>query len=98
MVDKLYHRANPSSSFRLIVHFIVEIQRFVCDRATPPIIEKLWSKGVCIKWTWAEPFEMKVKIEQGSNFIVGNDSRLFFSAQEAKKVSERTVVQRAVSR
>ena len=41
-----------------------------------------------IKWTWAEPFEMNVKIEQ---FVVGNDSRLFLDAQEAKKVSERTV-------
>ena len=48
MVDKLYHRANPCSSFRLIVHFVVEIQRFVCDRATPPIIEKLWSKGIAM--------------------------------------------------
>ena len=45
-----------------------------------------------IKWTWAEPFEMNVKIEQGLNFVVDNDSRLFFDAQEAKKVSERTVV------
>ena len=37
MVDKLYHRANPRSSFRLTVRLVVEIQRFVCDRATPPI-------------------------------------------------------------
>ena len=48
MVDKLYHRANPHSSFRPTVRFVVEIQRFVCDRATPPIIEKLWSKGVAM--------------------------------------------------
>ena len=48
MVDKLYHRANPRSSLRLIAHFVVEIQSFVCDRATPPIIEKLWSKGVAM--------------------------------------------------
>ena len=47
MVDKLYHRANPCSSFRLTVHVAVEIQRFVCDRATPPI-EKLWCKGVAM--------------------------------------------------
>ena len=33
---------------------------------------------------------MNVKIEQELNFIV-NDSRLFLDAQEAKKVSERTV-------
>ena len=45
MVDKLYHRANPRSSLRPIV---VEIQRFVCDRATPPIIEKKRSKGVAM--------------------------------------------------
>ena len=43
------------------------------------------------KWTWAEPFEMNVKIEQELNFVVDNDSRLFLDAQEAKKVSERTV-------
>ena len=46
MVDKLYHRANPRSSLRPIARFVVEIQHFVCDRATPPIIEKLQSKGV----------------------------------------------------
>ena len=45
-----------------------------------------------IKWTWAEPFEMNVKIEQELNFVVDNDRRLFLDAQEAKKVSERTVV------
>ena len=73
----------------------MEIQRFVCDRATPPIIEKLRSKGVAMhaygvsaKWTWAEPFEM---IEQELNFVV-DDSRLFLDAEEAKKVNERTVV------
>ena len=69
---------------------VVKIQRFVCDRATPPIIEKLQSKGVAmhaygvsaytimtqksIKWTWVEPFEMNVKIEQELNFVVDNDS------------------------
>ena len=37
MVDKLYHRANPRSSLRPIARFVVEIQCFVCDRATPPI-------------------------------------------------------------
>ena len=45
-VDKLYHRANQHSSLRPIVCLVVEIQHFVCDRATPPTIEKLWSKGV----------------------------------------------------
>ena len=46
MVDKLYHRANLRSSLRPIMCLVVEIQRFVCDRATPLIIEKLQSKGV----------------------------------------------------
>ena len=36
-----------------------------------------------IKWTWAELFEMNVKIEQELNFI-DNDCQLFFNAQEAK--------------
>ena len=46
MVDKPYHRANSCSSFRPITRFAVELQSFVCDRATPPTIEKLWSKDV----------------------------------------------------
>ena len=86
MVDKVYHRANPRSSFRPTVRFVVEIQRFVYDRATPPIIEKLryyarvWRFRILrvtrksIKWTWAEPFETSVKIEQELNFVVDNDS------------------------
>ena len=36
------------------------------------------------------PFEMNVKIEQGSDFDVDNGSGLFFDAQEAKMVSECT--------
>jgi hypothetical protein len=77
--DKLYPTANLRSSFRPIAHFAVDLQRFVCDRATPPIIEKLQSKGVAmhayiisiyIKWTWVEPFKMNIKIEQGSNIVV----------------------------
>ena len=48
MVDKLYHRANPCSSLRPIVRFVVDIQRFVYDHATPSIIEKLRSKGVAM--------------------------------------------------
>ena len=35
---------------------------------------------------------MNVKIEQGSDFDVDNRRRLSFNAQEAKKVSDRTVV------
>ena len=45
MVDKLYRRVNLRSSLMPIAHFVVEIQR---DRATPPIIEKLRSKGVAM--------------------------------------------------
>ena len=48
MVDKLYRRANLHSSLRPIARFVVEIQSFVCDHATPPIIEKLQSKGVAM--------------------------------------------------
>ena len=47
-VDKLYHRANPCSSLRPIARLVVEIQRFVCDRTTHPIIEKLQSKGIAM--------------------------------------------------
>ena len=48
MVDNLYHRANPRSSLRPIACFVAEIQRFVGDHATPPIIKKLRSKGVAM--------------------------------------------------
>ena len=48
--DKLYNRANLRSSLRPIGHFTVELQCFVCDRATPPIIEKLQSKALlCLR-------------------------------------------------
>ena len=33
-----------------------------------------------IKWPWAEPFEMNVKIEQRSDFVVDNSRQLFFDA------------------
>ena len=36
---------------------------------------------------------MDVKIEQELNFVVDKDRRLFLDAQEAKKVSKRTVDQ-----
>ena len=48
MVDKLYHRANSHSSPRPITRFAEELQRFVCNRTTPPIIKKLRSKGVAM--------------------------------------------------
>ena len=34
---------------------------------------------------------MNVKIKQELNFVVDKDRQLFLDAQEAKKVSERTV-------
>ena len=37
-----------STSLRPIARFVVEIQRFVCDCTTPPIIEKLQSNGVAM--------------------------------------------------
>ena len=60
-----------STHFRLIAHFIVEIHRFVCDRATPPInygVPAYYALNrISINWSWAGPFEMNVKIEQGSS-------------------------------
>ena len=84
---------------------VVEIQHFVSDRTRPPILRNYGLKALLckrmafphttvtrksIKWAWAEPFEMNVKIEQELNFV-DKYSRLFFDAQEAKKVSEHTV-------
>ena len=48
ILDNLYHRASLCSSFRPIVHSALEVQRLVCDRAKPPIIEKLPSKGTAM--------------------------------------------------
>ena len=45
-----------------------------------------------IKRTWAEPFEMNIKIKQELNFVVDNNRRLFLDARETKNMSERTVV------
>ena len=46
--DKLYHRANLPPSLRLIARFALELERFVCDRATPMKTEKLRPKGVAM--------------------------------------------------
>ena len=43
-----YHRANLHSSLRPITHFAMELERFVCDCATPPTIEKLRFEGVAM--------------------------------------------------
>ena len=48
LISSSIYRPNPRSSLRTIARFIVEMQRFVCDRATPPMIEKLRSKGVAM--------------------------------------------------
>ena len=48
MTDKHYHRTSPRSSSRLIARFVVEIEHFVYDHDTPPLIEKLRSKGVAM--------------------------------------------------
>ena len=47
--DKLYHRANLRSSFRLIARFALELQHFFGDHATPPIVEKLQSKDLAMQ-------------------------------------------------
>ena len=46
--EKLYPRANLPPSLRLIVHFTLELEGFVCDPATPTTNEKLRSKGVAM--------------------------------------------------
>ena len=106
MADKFYNRANPRSSFRQIALRCGDAA--LCDHTTPPNKEEIIVQRCCyaclwcffmlrmtrksIKWTWVEPLEMNVNIEQELNFVVDN-RLLFLDAQEAKKVSERTVVQ-----
>ena len=46
--DKLYPRANLPPSLRPIARFALELERFVCDRATPTMNEKLRSEGVAM--------------------------------------------------
>ena len=91
----LYHRANSRSSLRPIACFTEELQCFVCDRATLPIIEKLQSKGIAmhaygvsvyytyngsqLKWTWLELFETNAKIDRGSNFALNNETCFFYA-------------------
>ena len=107
MVDKLYYRAKPYSSLRPIARFVVEIQRFVCNRNTLPNNRELQSKGIAMHaysvsayyaWTglqlngprWACS-KINVKIEQGSNFIIQNDSRCsLMHAQETYLKGELT--------
>ena len=43
----------------------------LCTRMAFHILLVTWKS---IKWTWAEPFEMNVKMEQELNFIVDDDS------------------------
>ena len=108
MVHKLNHRANPRIEVLDQLRFIYYADTALCllSRHTPNNREItvqrhcsacIWCFHILcmtrksIKWTWAEPFEMNVKIEQELNFVV-DDSRLFLDAQEARKVSEHTVV------
>ena len=46
--DKPYPRTNPPASLRPIALFALKIARFVCDRATTILNEKLRSKGVAM--------------------------------------------------
>ena len=46
IVTKQLWYPHPRSDFRPITHFVVKLERFLCDRTTPPIIQKLRSKGV----------------------------------------------------
>ena len=71
--DELYPRANLPPSLRPTVHFTLELERFVCDRATPMTNEKLRPKGIAmyaysvfvyyvytgsqLMSTWAEPLK-----------------------------------------
>ena len=46
-----YHRASMCSSHKLIAHFVKELERFICDRATPPTIDKgvaMYAYGVSV--------------------------------------------------
>ena len=74
------------------IPYLVPVRYGVFKRTLNPQYARVWRFRI-LRLTWAEPFEMNVKIEQGLNFVVHNDSRLFLDAQEAKKVSERTVDQ-----
>ena len=46
--DKLHPRANLPPSLTPIARFALELERFVCDHATPTKNEKLWPKGVAM--------------------------------------------------
>ena len=84
------HRANLRSSLRPIAHLAMEVERFVCDRATrpPPTIKKVRSKALlCTRMAFPYTFEANVKIERGYNFVL-NESRFF----DALKASDCTVV------
>ena len=48
ILEKLYHRASLPPSLRQIAHFALELERFICDRATSIENEKLWCEGVAM--------------------------------------------------
>ena len=104
-VDKLYHRANSCSSPRPIVHFTEELQCFVCDCVTPPIIEKLRSKGVAMHTYGVSVYDAYTGSQlNGPGWSCSkwmqrsSESRISPSISRAttslmpKKLSERTVV------
>ena len=49
--DKLYPRANLPPSLRPVVRFALELERFVCDCATPTIDEKVRPKDITVIYT-----------------------------------------------
>ena len=70
----------PLTRSQIIKHDVIDMDQ--CEHSESRFrILRVIQKS--IKWPWAGPFEMNVKIEQELNFVIQNDSRLFFDAQEA---------------
>ena len=59
MIDKLYHRANPRSSLRPIACFAEELQYFICDRVTLPMIKK-YGLNALLCTRMASPYTMHI--------------------------------------
>ena len=92
--DKLYPRANPPASLRVITHFALEIVSFVYDRATRIENKKLWSKGVAMYAYSISVYyartgsqliglgwscsKMNAKVKLVVNFVINNESCFFF--------------------
>ena len=78
-------RANPLASLKLLVLCLGDSALCSQSLYTHCILHVYWKS---IKSLWVEPFEMNVKIDQGSIFVVANDSNFF----NAKEVSQHSVV------